>query len=82
MELERATDSLGLNGFLINSHTNNEFLDDRKYWPILEAAVEDALLSTAHYDVITIFDVLEHLVEPLDTLRRLRRALPRLHRLT
>ena len=37
-EAERGISSLGLNGILINSHTNNEFLDERKYWPILEAA--------------------------------------------
>jgi len=37
-EIERAVSGLGLNGVLINSHTNNEFLDQRKYWPILEAA--------------------------------------------
>jgi len=29
---------LGLNGLLINSHTNGEHLDDPKFWPILEAA--------------------------------------------
>ncbi|MBI4474585.1 MAG: amidohydrolase family protein, partial [Acidobacteria bacterium] len=29
---------LGLHGFVINSHTNNEYLDQPKYWPILEAA--------------------------------------------
>ncbi len=37
-ELERAVSSLGLNGLLINSHTNGEHLDDPKFWPILEAA--------------------------------------------
>lgn len=37
-EIERAVSKLGLNGVVINSHTNNEYLDDRKYWPILEAA--------------------------------------------
>jgi 5-carboxyvanillate decarboxylase len=29
---------LKLNGFMINSHTNSEYLDDPKFWPILEAA--------------------------------------------
>ena len=48
---------------------------ERTGLPVFAGAVEDALLSTAHYDVITIFDVLEHLVEPLGTLRRLRRSL-------
>ena len=37
-EMERAIKTLGLNGFIINSHTNDEYLDDRKYWPVLEAA--------------------------------------------
>ncbi|WP_206243819.1 amidohydrolase family protein [Novosphingobium terrae] len=37
-EMERAINKLGLNGFIINSHTNDEYLDDRKYWPVLEAA--------------------------------------------
>jgi 5-carboxyvanillate decarboxylase len=37
-EMERAIGRLGLNGFVINSHTNNEYLDQQKYWPILEAA--------------------------------------------
>jgi 2,3-dihydroxybenzoate decarboxylase/5-carboxyvanillate decarboxylase len=26
------------NGFILNSHTNGEYLDDPKYWPVLEAA--------------------------------------------
>ncbi len=37
-EIERAKTQLKLNGIVINSHTNNEYLDDQKYWPILEAA--------------------------------------------
>ena len=37
-EMERAINTLKLNGFMINSHTNNEYLDNPKYWPILEAA--------------------------------------------
>jgi 5-carboxyvanillate decarboxylase len=37
-EMERAIGQLKLNGFILNSHTNNEYLDDPKYWPILEAA--------------------------------------------
>lgn len=37
-ELERAIKGLGLNGIVINSHTNGEYLDERKYWPLLEAA--------------------------------------------
>jgi 5-carboxyvanillate decarboxylase len=37
-EIERAKSKLELNGVVINSHTNNEYLDNQKYWPILEAA--------------------------------------------
>jgi 2,3-dihydroxybenzoate decarboxylase/5-carboxyvanillate decarboxylase len=37
-EMERAINTLGLNGFILNSHTNDEYLDDPKYWPVLEAA--------------------------------------------
>jgi 5-carboxyvanillate decarboxylase len=37
-EMERAIRSLKLNGFILNSHTHDEYLDDPKYWPILEAA--------------------------------------------
>ena len=37
-EMERAIRDLRLNGFILNSHTNSEYLDDPKYWPILEAA--------------------------------------------
>jgi 2,3-dihydroxybenzoate decarboxylase/5-carboxyvanillate decarboxylase len=37
-EMERVMGKLQLNGFIINSHTNNEYLDQQKFWPILEAA--------------------------------------------
>jgi 5-carboxyvanillate decarboxylase len=37
-ELERAVTKLKLNGVMINSHTRGEYLDEDKYWPILEAA--------------------------------------------
>ena len=37
-ELERAIKELKLNGVIINSHTRGEYLDEEKYWPILEAA--------------------------------------------
>jgi 2,3-dihydroxybenzoate decarboxylase len=37
-ELERAVESLGLRGVVINSHTHGEYLDDEKFWPIFEAA--------------------------------------------
>ncbi|HWW65283.1 MAG TPA: amidohydrolase family protein [Sphingomonadaceae bacterium] len=37
-ELDRAIGTLKLNGIIINSHTNGEYLDQERYWPILEAA--------------------------------------------
>lgn len=37
-EMERAVASLGLNGFIVNSHTNDLYLDDPRFEPILEAA--------------------------------------------
>ncbi|MBI2994784.1 MAG: amidohydrolase [Gammaproteobacteria bacterium] len=37
-ELERAVLKLGLKGAVINSHTHGEYLDDDKFWDILEAA--------------------------------------------
>lgn len=36
--MERAVTRLGLNGFLVNSHTDNRYLDDPVFAPILEAA--------------------------------------------
>lgn len=36
-EVERAIGTLGLNGVVINSHTDGEFLDEAGYEPILEA---------------------------------------------
>jgi predicted TIM-barrel fold metal-dependent hydrolase len=36
--MERAINTLKLNGFLVNSHTQNVYLDDSRCWPILEAA--------------------------------------------
>jgi 5-carboxyvanillate decarboxylase len=38
IEMERAINELKLNGFVVNSHTHGEYLDDQKYWPVLEAA--------------------------------------------
>ncbi len=38
VEMERAVGKLKLHGFILNSHTDGEYMDDRKYWPILEAA--------------------------------------------
>jgi predicted TIM-barrel fold metal-dependent hydrolase len=37
-EMDRAINSLKLNGFLVNSHTDNAYLDAPRFWPILEAA--------------------------------------------
>lgn len=37
-EMERAVNELKLSGFIVNSHTDNEYLDEQKFWPILEAA--------------------------------------------
>jgi 5-carboxyvanillate decarboxylase len=37
-EIDRAVNQLKLNALLVNSHTNGEYLDDKKFWPILEAA--------------------------------------------
>lgn len=37
-EMQRAIGALKLNGFIVNSHTENAYLDDQRYWPIFEAA--------------------------------------------
>jgi 2,3-dihydroxybenzoate decarboxylase len=37
-ELERAVKSLGFVGAKVNSNVKGEFLDERKYWPLWEAA--------------------------------------------
>ena len=37
-ELERAVTKLGMRGAKLNSHARGEYLDDRKFWPIFEAA--------------------------------------------
>ena len=37
-ELERAVTQLGFKGAMVNGHTGGEFLDDKKYWAIFEAA--------------------------------------------
>jgi 5-carboxyvanillate decarboxylase len=37
-EIERGASRLGFKGVIINSHTNDEYLDDPKFWPIFEAA--------------------------------------------
>ena len=37
-EMDRAVNQLGLSGFIVNSHTDNRYLDEPFFWPILEAA--------------------------------------------
>ena len=37
-EIQRGVSQLGLKGVIINSHTQDEYLDDPKFWPIFEAA--------------------------------------------
>jgi predicted TIM-barrel fold metal-dependent hydrolase len=37
-EMERAITQLKLNGFIVNSHTDNAYLDEPRFWPILEVA--------------------------------------------
>lgn len=37
-ELDRGMTRLGLKGAIVNSHIRGEYLDERKYWDILEAA--------------------------------------------
>ena len=37
-EMERATRELGLNGFVVNSHTEGHYLDEEPFQPILETA--------------------------------------------
>lgn len=39
-EMERAIKELRLNGFIVNSHTENAYLDEPRFWPIFEAAEE------------------------------------------
>lgn len=37
-EIERVMGELGLNGLVVNSHTDGAYFDDYRFWPILEAA--------------------------------------------
>jgi len=37
-EIDRAVTELKLNGVIVNSHTGSEYLDEERYWPLLEAA--------------------------------------------
>jgi 2,3-dihydroxybenzoate decarboxylase/5-carboxyvanillate decarboxylase len=47
-EIARAKTELGLHGLVVNSHTNNEFYDDPKFWPIFEAAEAHDLAIYIH----------------------------------
>ncbi len=38
LEIERGMTELGLHGIIVSSHTKGEYLDEQKYWEILEAA--------------------------------------------
>ena len=37
-EIARARTELGLHGLVVNSHTNDEYYDDQKFWEIFDAA--------------------------------------------
>ena len=37
-EIDRVMSELKLNGLVVNSHTNGDYFDDYRFWPILEAA--------------------------------------------
>src|SRR5688572_8325000 len=37
-EIERGVGRLGLKGVIINSHVQQEYLDDQRFWPVFEAA--------------------------------------------
>jgi len=43
--------------------------------PVRAGSIEDALVPAGRYDVVTLFDVLEHLVDPVPVLVKLRRGL-------
>jgi 2,3-dihydroxybenzoate decarboxylase/5-carboxyvanillate decarboxylase len=47
-EIDRAINKLKLNGLIVNSHTNGEYMDDKKYWPIFEAATAAAAAIYIH----------------------------------
>ncbi len=39
-EIERGVKELGLKGVVVQSHARNEYLDNKKYWPLFEKAEE------------------------------------------
>ena len=39
-EIERSVKELGLKGVVVQSHAQNEYLDDKKFWPLFEKAEE------------------------------------------
>jgi len=66
-EIERAMGTLGLNGAVLNSHFQGRYIDEREYWPILEALeANDAALyihptapfNALHYETRGFFGAL------------------------
>jgi 5-carboxyvanillate decarboxylase len=47
-EIDRAMTKLKFNGLIVNSHTNGEYLDDPKFWPIFESAVANKAAIYIH----------------------------------
>jgi len=47
-EIERARRQLRLNGLVVNSHTNNEYYDDPKFWDIFAAAEAEDMAIYIH----------------------------------
>ncbi|MGZ8359949.1 MAG: amidohydrolase family protein [Allosphingosinicella sp.] len=47
-EIERCRHELKLGGVMINSHTNGEWLDEEKFWPIFEAAQANDMTIYIH----------------------------------
>ena len=47
-EIDRAINKLKLNGLIVNSSTNGEYLDNRKFWPIFEAITDTGAALYIH----------------------------------
>ncbi len=47
-EIDRAINKLKLNGLIVNSSTNSEYFDNRKFWPILEAVASTGAALYIH----------------------------------
>ncbi|MFC1910172.1 amidohydrolase family protein [Chloroflexota bacterium] len=50
-EIDRAVNKLGMKAVSIDSHTRNEYLDHRKYWPIFEMAEKLDVPVCLHPDI-------------------------------